>query len=198
MLYSPLTEQLIEAMRCLPGVGPKTAQRMTFYLLQRDRAAGIKLAQVMQEAMENIQFCLQCQNLSETVTCRICDNPRRDQSLLCITESPTDVVAVEQTASYNGLYFVLRGALSPIDGIGPETIGIDKLQQRISNQDIKELILATNPTVEGEATAHYISQMAKKKNIKTTRIAFGVPVGGELEFIDGNTLTHALLRREEY
>jgi recombination protein RecR len=195
MSFSPLLQQLISALRCLPGVGPKSAQRMAFHLLERDKEGAINLAQSLNMAVEEIGHCKKCRTLSETELCNICDSGTRDESLLCVLESPVDVLAVEQTGGYNGLYFVLSGHLSPIDGIGPEDLGIDLLLERLKTDDIKELILATNPTVEGEATAHFIAAQVEGSDIKVSRIAHGVPVGGELEFVDGGTLAHALAGR---
>lgn len=197
MIFSPLIDQLIEALRCLPGVGPKSAQRMAFYLLERNRHQALQLAKSLEQAVDKIQHCKQCRNLSETDLCQICNNPRRDASLLCVVETPADVLAVEQTGSFRGLYFVLMGHLSPIDGIGPNEIGIDDLQQLLRNSDFQEIILATNPTVEGEATAHFIADIAKSLKIKASRIAHGVPLGSELEFVDGGTLARALSGREQ-
>lgn len=196
MRFSPLLEQLIEAFRCLPGVGPKTAQRMALQLLTRGRDNGKRLAQQLAEAMERIIHCEQCRIFSETEICEICASSHRDHSLLCIVENPIDVSAIEQTGSFRGQYFVLLGHLSPLDGIGPEEIGIGKLKSRFERGDVHEVIIATNPTVEGEATAHYISELAKQFTIKATRIARGVALGSELEYIDPNTLAHALAGRE--
>jgi recombination protein RecR len=196
MLSSPLLEQLIEALRYLPGVGPKTAQRMAFQLLERGRENGKRLAKILEEAMQNIRHCQQCRTFSETELCRLCSSTNRDQTLLCVVESPIDMVAVEQMGTYRGLYFILMGHLSPLDGIGPDDIGIKQLTTLLSNGVIKEVILATNPTVEGEATAHYISDLIKQYAIKATRIAHGVPLGGELEYIDSGTLAHAFAGRE--
>ncbi len=198
MAESPLLEQLIEALRCLPGVGPKSAQRMTFYLLQRDRDGGRRLSAVLNAAMEGIGHCRQCRTFSETDICRICISGKRDQSLLCVVETPADVNAIEQATHYQGVYFVLMGHLSPLDGIGPEQIGLPLLKRRLEAGEVGELILATNSTVEGEATAHYISEMARINGVRTTRIAHGVPLGGELEFVDGNTLSHAFSGRREF
>lgn len=195
MQFSPLLEQLIEALRCLPGVGPKSAQRMAFQLLERSREKGKHLATTLHTAMQNIQHCSQCRTFSETDLCRLCQSPHRDPAFLCIVESPADIVAVEQMGSYRGLYFVLMGHLSPLDGIGPDDLGIKQLNALLANQVIKEVILATNPTVEGEATAHYISELIKPYAIKVTRIAHGVPLGGELEYIDSGTLAHAFAGR---
>lgn len=196
MRFSPLLEQLIEALRCLPGVGPKTAQRMALQLLTRSRENGKRLAQRLTEAMEKIGHCHTCRIFSETEFCEICFSPHRDSSLLCVVENPIDVSVIEQTSSFRGKYFVLLGHLSPLDGIGPEEIGIAQLKQQFASKMIQEVIIATNPTVEGEATAHYISELAKPYAIKVTRIARGVSLGSELEYIDPNTLAHALLGRE--
>lgn len=196
MRFSPLLDQLIEALRCLPGVGPKTAQRMALQLLTRGRDNGKRLAQSLIEAMQHIGHCQQCRIFSETEICEICTSLHRDQTLLCIVENPIDVSAIEQTSSFRGKYFVLLGHLSPLDGIGPEEIGITKLIAQFERGIIHEAIIATNPTVEGEATAHYISELAKQYSIKVSRIARGVSIGSELEYIDPNTLAHALTGRE--
>lgn len=196
MRFSPLLDQLIEALRCLPGVGPKTAQRMALQLLTRGRDNGKRLAQSLIEAMENIGHCQQCRIFSETDVCDICSSTHRDPSLLCIVENPVDVSAIEQTSSFRGKYFVLLGHLSPLDGIGPEEIGIAKLKMQFELNHIHEVIIATNPTVEGEATAHYISELAKQYSIKVSRIARGVSIGSELEYIDASTLAHAFAGRE--
>lgn len=197
MHFSPLINRLIEDLRCLPGVGPKSAQRMAFQLLERDREGAQKLAQSLLEAIEKIGHCKSCRTLTESEICNICNNPKRDAHVLCVVESPADVNAIEQATDYNGHYFVLMGHLSPLDGIGPQQIGLDQLESRIAQDNINEVILATNPTAEGEATAHYISEMVKHRNIKSTRIAHGVPVGGELEYVDGGTLSHAFSGRRE-
>jgi recombination protein RecR len=196
MRFSPLLEQLIEALRCLPGVGPKTAQRMALQLLTRGRDNARRLAHYLSEAMDKIGQCACCRIFSETEFCEICASTHRDSSLLCIVENPIDVSVIEQTSSYKGKYFVLLGHLSPLDGIGPEEIGISKLRLHFEDNLIKEIILATNPTVEGEATAHYISELAKPYSIKVTRLARGVAIGSELEYIDINTLAHAFTGRE--
>lgn len=199
MSFSPLIDELITAFKCLPGVGAKSAQRMTFTLLERNRTGAMKLSDALHNAMEHINNCEQCRTFTEASLCNICNNPARSESeQICVVESPQDVLAIEQTLQFKGTYFVLMGHLSPLDGIGPNEIGLDILGQRLAQEKIQELILATNPTVEGEATAHYIGQMCKKHGIKTTRIAHGVPVGGELEFIDGNTLTHAFSGRRDF
>ncbi|MFA5626803.1 MAG: recombination mediator RecR [Thiohalomonadaceae bacterium] len=197
MAHSPLVARLIEALRCLPGVGPKSAQRMTYYLLERNREGGRRLAEVLLEAISRVGHCRDCRTLTEDEVCSLCCSTRRDRSLLCIVESPTDVQALEQSTGYKGLYFVLLGHLSPLDGIGPDDIGLDQLAHRLDSGEVRELILATNPTVEGEATAHYISELAHGRGIRTTRIAHGVPLGGELEYVDGGTLSHAFHGRRE-
>lgn len=198
MQISSLLESLIEALRCLPGVGPKSAQRMAYHLLQRDRNAGIKLSHVLYDAMVNIGHCQDCRTFTEQEQCSICANIKRQQSeQLCIVETPSDILAIEQTGQYNGRYFVLLGHLSPLDGIGPHEIGLDKLKQRLANESIREVILATNPTIEGEATANFIAQICAELNIIATRIAHGVPVGGDLETVDGTTLSHSLLGRQK-
>jgi len=197
MTDSSLIGQLIEALRCLPGVGPKSAQRMTFHLLERDRDGARRLAQALVSAADRVGNCRVCRTLSEAEVCQICANRGRDHSQLCVVEMPADVQAVEQSAAYRGLYFVLMGHLSPIDGIGPEDIGLDHLAQRLDEGEVKEVILAANPTVEGEATSHYIAELARVRDIKSTRIAYGVPFGGELEYVDGGTLTHAFSGRRE-
>lgn len=196
MKFSPLLEQLIEALRCLPGVGPKTAQRMAFQLLERGRDNGKHLAKTLQSAMDDIHHCKNCRTFSESELCKLCAAPNRDRALLCIVESPIDMVAVEQMGNYRGLYFVLMGHLSPLDGIGPDDLGMKELTALLTQSDIKEVILATNLTVEGEATAHYISELIKPHAIKVTRIAHGVPSGGELEYTDYGTLARAFSSRE--
>jgi recombination protein RecR len=195
--FSPLIEQLVESLRCLPGVGRKSAQRMALHLLERDRLGGLALAEAMTLALEGVGHCRQCRNFSEEEVCAICTDSRRGVETICVVESPADVVAVEQSGSYRGLYFVLMGHLSPIDGIGPEDIGLDILKQRIEEGGISELILATNPTVEGEATAYYLTELVRKDPVKVSRIAHGVPLGGELEYVDGSTLAHAFSGRRE-
>ncbi len=187
----PLLQQMIDALRCLPGVGAKTAQRMALHLLERDRDGARHLARTVMEAAERIGNCRRCRNLSETAECAICSNPSRDASLLCVVEGPVDLIAVEQATGFRGLYFVLFGRLSPLDALGPAELGLDLLQQRLDSEELRELIVATNPTVEGEATAHYLAQMAAQAGVPATRLAHGVPLGGELEFIDRGTLAHA-------
>jgi len=194
-MFSPLIDELMSSLRCLPGVGPKSAQRMALHLLERDRPGAERLAQSLHRAVEGVGRCQRCRTLTEQALCGICNNSRRDDSFLCVVETPADVLAIEQAGSYQGKYFVLLGHLSPIDGIGPEDIGIDQLIDLLGAEPIQEVILATNPTVEGEATAFYISESAKNLGVTVSRIAHGVPLGGELEFIDGGTLAHAFSSR---
>jgi len=190
-----LIVQLMEALRCLPGVGPKSAQRMTYHILQRNREGGRRLAETLLAAVERVGHCKLCRTLTEQELCPLCSNVQRDHSLLCVVESPVDVQALEQSTGYRGLYFVLMGHLSPLDGIGPDELGLEQLAARLDGGGISEVILATNPTVEGEATAHYISEMVHARGIKASRLAHGVPLGGELEYIDGGTLSHAFAGR---
>lgn len=192
MAFSPLIDQLVEALRCLPGVGPKSAQRMAFQLLERDREGGLKLAIKLEQAMHGVSRCESCRTLTEQPRCFLCEDSKRDHSIICVVETPADVLAFEQSGSYRGLYFVLMGHLSPIDGIGPTEIGISHLLGRVKDEPIEEVILATNPTVEGEATAFYITEQVKALGAKVSRIAHGVPLGGELEYVDVGTLAHAL------
>jgi len=196
MFLSPLITELVEALRVLPGVGPKSAQRMALYLLERNRAGGRRLAEVLARAMENVRECADCQTLTEQERCAICANPARDRSLLCIVETPVDQVAIEGSGSFRGLYFVLKGHLSPLDGIGPKELGIPRLLERVRSGEVKEMILATNPTMEGEATAHYLRESLRDQPVVVSRIAHGVPMGGEIEYVDGNTLAHALAGRK--
>ena len=193
---SPLLTDLIDALRCLPGVGAKTAQRMAFHLLERDRAGGRKLAERLGVAMERIGNCSRCRTFSEQSICALCANPQRDRSLLCIVETPVDQLAIEQATGFRGQYFVLLGRLSPLDGLGPKEIGLDQLAQRLAEGELQELIVATNPTVEGEATAHVLAQLARSAGVRASRLAHGVPLGGELEFIDRGTLAHAFGGRQ--
>lgn len=196
MNSSPLIDQLIEAFRCLPGVGPKSAQRMTLQLLERNRAGAKQLSTALVEALEKVGNCIDCGTLTEESVCRICASPSRNKSLCCVVESPADIFAIEQSGSFRGIYFVLMGHLSPIDGIGPEQLSIPRLIDKVSSQNIEELIIACNPTVEGEATAYYIAEQLRGTEVVVSRIAHGVPVGGELEFVDGGTLSHALTGRK--
>jgi len=195
-MFSPLTTKLMEALRCLPGVGPRTAQRMAFHLLaESGKSKGLQLAEALQHALTQVGYCGRCRTYSEQSLCDLCRNEKRDGSTVCVVETPADVMAVEQTSSYRGHYFVLHGHLSPLDGIGPQELAIPELLHRLEDDAITELILATNPTVEGKATAHYIANNVNTSRVKCSRIAFGVPMGGELEYLDGNTLTHALSSR---
>lgn len=197
MFLSPLVTELVEALRALPGVGPKSAQRMALHLLERNRGGGRRLAEVLARAMDNVRECASCQTLSDTELCGICASASRDRGLLCVVENPVDQLAIEASGSYRGLYFVLKGHLSPLDGIGPRELGIPALLERVRGGEVRELILATNPTVEGEATAHYLREALRDQAALTvSRIAHGVPMGGELEFVDGNTLAHALTGRK--
>lgn len=191
MSFSPLIERLMESLRVLPGVGPKTAQRMAMHLLERDREGGRRLVKVLGEALERVGYCRRCRTLTEEEICRICASGRRDDSLLCVVESPADQLAFEDAGGYRGQYFVLHGHLSPLDGIGPEDIGLDQLEARVAEGGIQEVILATNPTVEGEATAHYISAQLVGQGVTLSRLAYGMPMGGELEYVDGGTLSRA-------
>jgi len=195
---SPLLNQLMTALRCLPGVGPKSAQRMALHLLERDRNGAQRLVESLQIALDRIGHCRQCRDLSETDLCVLCANPRRDRSLLCVIETPADVLAVEQSTGFQGVYFVLMGHLSPLDGVGPAELGLEILEARLDEGEIREIILATNPTVEGEATAYYIAELAHERGIRATRIAHGVPLGGELEYVDGGTLAHAFAGRRDW
>lgn len=192
-----LLQQLIDNLQCLPGVGNKTAQRMAYHLLQRKRQAGKELAQTLQQAMTEIGQCTACRNYTEQDLCHICQsNKRKDKHTLCIVESAADLLAIEQSGQYSGKYFVLHGALSPLDGIGPGEIGLFKLQDKLQSDGINEVILALNPSVEGEATSHFIADICKSANVTVTRIAHGIPVGGELEMVDTSTISHALLGRK--
>ncbi|UQG60449.1 recombination mediator RecR [Marinobacter sp. M3C] len=196
MAFSPLVDELVESLRVLPGVGQKTAQRMAFHLLERARSGGSRLGDALGRAMYGVRRCDCCQNFADTDVCGICENPERNTGVLCVVESPSDLLAIEQAGDYRAGYFVLMGHLSPIDGIGPEQIGIDRLVHRVRDEGVTELILATNPTVEGEATAHYIADRLADNNVLITRLAHGIPVGGELGYVDGFTLTHAFRGRK--
>lgn len=191
MSFSPLVDRLLEALRVLPGVGPKTAQRMALHLLERDRDGGRRLAGVLAQALEEVGYCRRCRTLTEEEMCTLCTSPRRDNALLCVVESPADMLAIEDAGGYRGHYFVLHGHLSPLDGIGPEDIGLDQLDVRLDEGGVEEVILATNPTVEGEATAHYIAEQLRERGMRLSRLAYGVPMGGELEYVDGGTLSRA-------
>jgi len=197
MSHSGLLQQLIQGFCCLPGVGPKSAQRMAFHLLQRDKQGARYLAETLLDAVERMGHCSRCRTLTEKPLCSICEDRSRDHSQLCIVETPADVYAVDQATVFKGFFFVLHGHLSPLDGIGPEELGLQQLESLLVAGSIVELILATNTTVEGEATAHYIGEMARKRSIRTTRIAQGVPLGGELEYIDSGTMSHAFSGRKE-
>ena len=193
----PLLEQLIEAFRVLPGVGQKTAQRMAYHVLERERHGGKQLAETLALAIERIGHCKRCRDFSETETCVTCANASREAQQLCAVESPADRLAIEQATGYRGLYFVLQGRLSPLDGIGPSELGLEQLAARLGEGEVRELIIATNPTVEGEATAHYLAQLARQARVRPSRLAHGVPLGGELEYVDRGTLSHAFGTRSE-
>ena len=195
MLYPPSLLTLIEALRVLPGVGPKSAQRMAFHLLERNRSGAQALSKALLSATTDVNHCSRCRMFAEAELCPVCSSTARDRSLLCVVESPADVAAVEHSGSYKGLYFVLMGHLSPLDGVGPDELGLPQLESIVRAGEVSEVILATNPTVEGEATAHFIAELAQRHQVRSTRIAHGVPVGGELEYVDGGTLAHALAGR---
>jgi recombination protein RecR len=190
-------DELISALRCLPGVGPRSAQRMAYHLLQRDQESARRLADSLDYALQHVRHCEKCNNFTEEVVCELCSSQRRDSALLCVVEMPADLLMMEQAHCYKGMYFVLMGRLSPLDGIGPREINLDRLLKRTQDGMVKEVILATNFTVEGEATAHYIGEMLQNKGLKVTRIARGLPVGGELEHVDSGTLAQAVLERRE-
>lgn len=195
MKNPPALDQLVESLRCLPGIGPKSALRMAYYLLQRDRKGASKLADSLRDALQVVGHCERCNNFSETTICNLCASDNRETSLLCVVEMPTDFMMVEQSHSYNGLYFVLMGRLSPLDGVGPKEIHLDKLIKRAQDGMVTEVILATNYTVEGEATAHYVSELLKARGLKVSRIARGLPMGGEIEHVDSGTLAQAMMER---
>ncbi|KUJ71504.1 recombination mediator RecR [Thiomicrospira sp. WB1] len=195
-MQSPVIEELMAALKQLPTIGPKSAQRLAYYLLQQPSHTGERLAQAIEQALTKVGRCERCRTLTEWPVCEICQDTRRDPSQLCVVESPTDIVVIEQSGIFHGYYFVLMGHLSPIDGIGPEDIGLPQLQARLQAGEIQEVILATNPTVEGEATAHYIQQLSDRLNVSVTRLAQGIPFGGELEYIDSGTLGQAFLGRK--
>ena len=193
---SRLLGELIDALRCLPGVGAKSAQRMAFHLLERERQGGLRLASALESAMRDVGNCTRCRNFSETPVCTLCASSSRDRQVLCVVESPTELAAIEQATGYRGQYFVLLGRLSPLDGLGPQELGLDLLAERLGEGEVEEMIIATNPTVEGEATAHYLAQLARAANVRPTRLAHGVPLGGELEYVDRGTLAHAFGSRQ--
>lgn len=190
-------EDLIESLRCLPGVGPRSAQRMAYYLLQHDHVGAHQLANALDKALANIKHCEKCNSFTETSVCALCCSTRRNASLLCVVEMPADLLMIEQAHCYKGMYFVLMGKLSPLDGVGPKEIHLDRLLKRVQDDIVREVVLATNFTVEGEVTAHYISELLNSRGIKVTRIARGLPVGGELEHIDSGTLAQAVMERRE-
>lgn len=195
MAFTPAVDRLIQALRCLPGVGPRTAQRMAFQLLERDREGGVNLSEALVDAMERVGHCQRCRMFSEEELCWICANSQRDASLLCVVETPADVLAVESSSSYSGRYFVLQGKLSPLDGIGPDELGLEALEELLAGDEVRELIVATSATVEGEATAHYLAERARSSQVSVSRIAQGVPRGGELEYVDGGTIGQAIAER---
>lgn len=195
MKNPPALEQLIESLRCLPGVGPKSAQRMAYYLLQRDRKGASSLALALDNALQVVDHCKLCNTFSEQPVCPLCESAQRDGTVLCVVEMPTDLMMLESTRAYSGMYFVLMGRLSPLDGVGPKEIHLDKLLKRAQDGVVQEVILATNYTVEGDATAHYISELLRARGIKTSRIARGMPMGGEIEYVDTGTLAQAMLER---
>jgi recombination protein RecR len=192
-----LLEQLVDSLRCLPGVGQKSAQRMAYHLLERNREGGLKLSLALAEAMAKVGHCKSCRDFSESELCATCASGARERSLLCAVENPADRLAIEQATGYRGLYFVLQGRLSPLDGIGPRELGLDLLARRMAEGEVNELIIATNPTVEGEATAHYLAQLARQFDVRPSRLAHGLPLGGELEYVDRGTLAHAFGSRQE-
>ncbi|WP_416885872.1 recombination mediator RecR [Marinospirillum sp.] len=198
MHLSPLIDELIQALRCLPGVGPKSAQRMALHLLERTPDAAERLSRVLGRAVAEVGHCSACRTLTEEPVCRICRSQQRDPSLLCIVETPADMLALEQSGIYSGQYFVLLGHLSPLEGLGPESLGLDQLQARLDQEPIQEVILATNPTLEGETTAQYLAELLASREVKVTRLAHGLPVGGELEYLDGGTLSRALAGRSGF
>ena len=198
MAYSPAVQALMEALRCLTGVGPKSAQRMTFALLQHDRAGARRLARSLETAADTVGECRRCRNLTEDELCPLCASDRRDAAVLCVVENPSDVQALEDATDYGGQYFVLKGRLSPLDGVGPAELGLEALDTRFASGEVGEIILAVSPTVEGEATAQYIAGMAADAGIQVSRIAHGVPLGGDLDYVDAGTLSHAFAGRARY
>lgn len=197
MSQSDLLTQLMEALRCLPGVGQKSAQRMAYHLLERNREGGLRLAAALQESLQRIGHCSLCRDFTEQERCGICESASRDASLLCVVETPADRLVIELATGYRGLYFILQGRLSPLDGIGPRELGLDKLARRLAEGAVAEMIIATNPTVEGDATAHYLAQLARQFEVRPSRLAHGVPIGGELEYVDRGTLAHAFGSRTD-
>ncbi len=195
MSYSPLLVRLIDGLRCMPGVGQKSAQRIAFHLLERDRDGASGLAAALADAVDGIGHCSRCRMFTESELCSICSASGRDAAQLCVVESPADVMAIEDATGFRGQYFVLMGHLSPLDGIGPEELGLSKLEEWLGDGEVKEMIIATNPTVEGDATAHYLADLALRNSVIASRIAHGVPLGGELEYVDGGTLSHAFYGR---
>ncbi|MGD9600983.1 MAG: recombination mediator RecR [Gammaproteobacteria bacterium] len=197
-MTTAVLNELVKALQCLPGIGPKSAQRAAFHLLERNRDGARRLSRALVDAMDRIGHCEVCRTFSETRVCRICESPARDASVVCAVESPLDVAAIEQALDFNGRYFVLMGRLSPIDGVSPQTLRLDLLEARLATGEVRELIVATGTTMEGEATAHYLKQLARQAGVKATRIAYGVPLGGELEYVDASTLSLAIQSRREY
>ncbi|MGR8921832.1 MAG: recombination mediator RecR [Gammaproteobacteria bacterium] len=195
---SPLLAELVQALQFLPGIGPKSAQRIAFHLLEQQRDKARRLAHVLQRAADEIGRCSHCRTFTEDPVCELCRNPQRDAAVVCVVESPLDVAAIEQAADFRGRYFVLLGRLSPIDGVTPDTLGIPILEQRLAGGEVTELIVATGTTMEGEATAHYLKELAAQAGVRATRIAHGVPIGGELEFVDGSTLSRAIASRHDF
>lgn len=195
MSYSPLLVRLIDGLRCMPGVGQKSAQRIAFHLLERDREGASNLSSALADSVSGIGHCSQCRMFTEHELCSICSASGRDVTQLCVVESPADVMAIEDATGFRGRYFVLMGHLSPLDGIGPEELGLQQLEAWLAQGEVKELIIATNPTVEGDATSHYLAELATKQSVQASRIAHGVPLGGELEYVDGGTLSHAFFGR---
>jgi recombination protein RecR len=195
MAFTPLLQDLLAALRCLPGVGPKSSQRMAFHLLERDREGAQRLIRTLEAALDRIGLCARCRMFSETELCTICSDSRRDAGLVCVVETPADVIAIEESGVYRGRYFVLMGRLSPLDGIGPDQLGVPVLEAQLGDGNMREMILATSATVEGEATSGYLASVAREHRIRATRIAHGVPMGGELEYVDAGTLSHAITAR---
>lgn len=198
MSFSPLINQLIDSLRCLPGVGPKSAQRMAMHILEHDRTRGLALSEALAQAIDKVGQCASCRTLTEQTRCDICSSTKRDERLLCVVEQPSDVIAVEQSGTFRGRYFVLMGHLSPIDGVGPDQLGIPQLLKMLSQGSVEELIIATNPTVEGEATAYYIAEQVRPHGLTVSRIAHGVPLGGDLDLVDMGTLAHAFKGRTQF